>query len=216
MKQLPWVWFDHRTDLPKWLTARIGQITVEWSVLERELEEAVRLLADVDIRYGRILTTGMTARTRLKTATNLIQDHVYRDKLKTEFLARFDQISKRITQKLEGERNLLVHGLWDRVQGQWYVLQNSGSRPSPQLKPAINKLARAVLPQRKPVTANSLDELSQGIIEATNDVVKFCADVETTLNALQPPLLHKSPEYTRSRRRHRVHTGSRTPSLPQQ
>jgi hypothetical protein len=32
MKELKWVWFDHRTDLPTWITSRIGQIIVEWSV----------------------------------------------------------------------------------------------------------------------------------------------------------------------------------------
>lgn len=50
MKKLPWTWFDHRADLPQWLTSDIGQIIVEWAVLEREIEELIRLLVDVDIR----------------------------------------------------------------------------------------------------------------------------------------------------------------------
>jgi len=29
VKQLPSVWFDHQTDLPDWITIRIGQILVE-------------------------------------------------------------------------------------------------------------------------------------------------------------------------------------------
>jgi hypothetical protein len=55
MKKLPWSWFDHRTDLPRWLLAGIGQIVVEWAVLERELEELIRVLMDADIRLGRIM-----------------------------------------------------------------------------------------------------------------------------------------------------------------
>ena len=56
MKKLPWSWFDHRTDLPKWILRGIGQVTVEWSVLERELEETIRLLMDVTLQNGRIIT----------------------------------------------------------------------------------------------------------------------------------------------------------------
>lgn len=55
-KKLKDGWFDHRTDLPQWLSIGIGQVIVEWAVLERELEEVVRLLMDADIAVGRIVT----------------------------------------------------------------------------------------------------------------------------------------------------------------
>ncbi len=70
---IPWIWFDHRTDLPKWLTSAIGQVAVEWSALERELEELNRLLMDVELKIGRMATTGMNVRTRLLVAKNFIQ-----------------------------------------------------------------------------------------------------------------------------------------------
>jgi hypothetical protein len=47
-------WFDHRTDLPQWITSRIAQIVVEWSVLERELEELIQMLVNTDIGFSRI------------------------------------------------------------------------------------------------------------------------------------------------------------------
>ncbi|MFZ2078275.1 MAG: hypothetical protein WAV38_16795 [Xanthobacteraceae bacterium] len=68
MKQLPWVWFDHRTDLPRWLTSRVGQIVIEWSVLERELEELIQMLLNTDIGFSRIMTNRMSARNRADAA----------------------------------------------------------------------------------------------------------------------------------------------------
>jgi len=32
-KKLKTFWFDHRTDLPHWISAGIGQAVAEWSVL---------------------------------------------------------------------------------------------------------------------------------------------------------------------------------------
>jgi hypothetical protein len=63
MKKLEWKWFDYRTDLPQWITSRVGQIAVEWSVLERELGQLIHLLTDSDIGIARIVTDRMNART---------------------------------------------------------------------------------------------------------------------------------------------------------
>jgi hypothetical protein len=65
MKQLSLGRFDHRTDLPQWITSRIGQIVVEWSVLERELEELIQMLINTDIGFSHIITNRMNARTRI-------------------------------------------------------------------------------------------------------------------------------------------------------
>jgi hypothetical protein len=52
MKEIK-IWFDHRTDLPTWITSRIGQIVVDWSVLERELEEPIQMLVNTNIGFTR-------------------------------------------------------------------------------------------------------------------------------------------------------------------
>jgi hypothetical protein len=64
-------WVDHRTDIPQWAKDGVAQIIIEWSVLERELEELIRLLMDTDIQHVRILTARMNARTRILAATHL-------------------------------------------------------------------------------------------------------------------------------------------------
>ena len=45
-------WFDHRTDVPSWVASGIGQINVEWSVLERELEETEDFFRDREQQNG--------------------------------------------------------------------------------------------------------------------------------------------------------------------
>jgi hypothetical protein len=61
-------WFDHRTDIPDWIGTSIGQVSIEWAVLERELGELIRLLMDADIQWARIATNRMSARIKLLTA----------------------------------------------------------------------------------------------------------------------------------------------------
>jgi len=63
MKQLSSIWFDHRTDLPQWITLRVAQILVEWSVLERELEQLIHMLINTDIGIARVVTNRMNAQT---------------------------------------------------------------------------------------------------------------------------------------------------------
>jgi hypothetical protein len=201
MKNLSWSWFDHRADLPRWLTSGIGQIAVEWSILERELGELIRLLMDVDVGKARIVTTGMNARTRLAVAKNYVQERVYHKSLDVKFFNDLADFSNKITNTLEPDRNMVVHGLWDSRKGRWYVLRQSGARPTPTLQPTIKKLFRPVLPQREPMTAEKLNEMARDIAAATAEIVAFCARLEGAL----APLIHKPPQYTRRRHRSRAY-----------
>ena len=195
MKQIAWSWFDHRTDVPQWLAAGVGQIAIEWSVLERELAEAIRLLMDTDIRTGRIVTTGMNMRTRVTVTANFIQSHIYESKLPANFLIDFDKISTLITE-LESNRNRFVHGLWDKRKGQWRVLQMSAARKAKQLEPELKKLSRSVLPEHTVVTEPILSDLSRKIVDASKQVEAIC----TTLSGALPPSQHTPPKYTRHHR----------------
>jgi hypothetical protein len=47
---------------------RVGQIVIEWSVLERELEELIQMLVNTDIGFSRIMTNRMSARNRADAA----------------------------------------------------------------------------------------------------------------------------------------------------
>ena len=72
MKKLAWSWFDHRTDVPQWIASGIGRVAIEWSVLERELEELIQLVLDIDIKDARILVNKMNVRARIFMVTNLL------------------------------------------------------------------------------------------------------------------------------------------------
>jgi hypothetical protein len=205
MKKLPWSWFEHRTDLPRWLTSGIGQIVVEWAVLERELEELIRLLMDVDIRSGRIVCNRMNAGRRIEVARNLIQGLVYHDKLPTTLVKYFQSLGKEITQT-QPQRDMVAHGVWDRNKGKWRVLRLAASRKTPTLRPQIETLSRAVLPQIKAITANDLHQITNEIVAASESVVAFCQRLEGAL----APLQYRPPQYRR-RRRTRLRTTRNTP-----
>jgi hypothetical protein len=81
LAKLSLAWFDHRTDIPNWIASGIGRVAAEWSVLERDLEELIRLLMDADIQMVRVATNQINARVRILIATNLMQAHVTQNKL---------------------------------------------------------------------------------------------------------------------------------------
>ena len=49
IRKLQPAWVDHRTDIPQWICTGIAYAVAEWAVLERELEELIRILMDGEI-----------------------------------------------------------------------------------------------------------------------------------------------------------------------
>jgi hypothetical protein len=138
VKQLPSVWFDHRTDLPDWVTIRIGRILVEWSVLERELEELIQLLINTDIAFSRIMTNRMNAQTRISTAYSLIEWYVYHGRLNASFLNDFERIGNRIKNDTQNKRDIVAHGLWSRINGDW---EERNTRTETRIAKAVTRLS---------------------------------------------------------------------------
>jgi hypothetical protein len=87
--------FHHRTDIPQWLAAQIGRVAAEWSDSEWQLE-AIRLLLAVHIKHGRIVTTGMNMKSRLTTATNLVQAYLLEEIVEVGLYDDFADIDRRI------------------------------------------------------------------------------------------------------------------------
>jgi hypothetical protein len=197
MKKLSWTWFDHSTDLPEWLTSGIGQIMVEWSVLERELEQIIHLLVDVDIGIARIVTHRMSGRTRVDTIRYLLEWHIYHDRLNSSYLEKFDNVGSRIATKTQPQRDMLAHGLWSAVDGAWLVLKQKGQRPTPELKPDLPKLSRTFLPQKEPISQGRLEEILREVVSDARCLQEFCEDVHGALSP--PPSRYKPPQYTRRR-----------------
>jgi hypothetical protein len=198
MKQLPYIWFDHRTDLPQWITARIGQVAAEWSVLERELEQLIHLLTDTDIGIARIATNRMNARTRISTIGYLIEWYVYHGQLKPDVLKRFVKLGQNIETKTQSQRDVLAHGLWSKVDGKWYVLRLKGQRQTPELRPELEKLSRPLLPQKEAITRDKLDAIIDQIVADAKLLESFCDEIYRA--RLPAPLRYRPPQYSRRRR----------------
>jgi hypothetical protein len=113
MKGIKTVWFDHRTDLPIWITSRVGQIVVEWSALERELEELIQMLVNTDIGFTRIMVNRLNARNRISAAHSLIEWYVFHKRIGSSFLEQFNKIGNRVN-KTQTRRDMVAHGLWSR------------------------------------------------------------------------------------------------------
>jgi hypothetical protein len=122
IQKLKPAWHDYRTDIPQWVASGIGQVTAEWAVLERELEELIRLLMDIDPQHGRIIVHWMNAKTRSVTAQHLIQAHILQDKLKPHHLETFIKAAEKI-ERLQTKRDILAHGVWDIHEGHWCTLK---------------------------------------------------------------------------------------------
>jgi len=109
IRKLQPAWFDHRTDIPQWICSGIAYVVAEWAVLERELEELIRILMDGKIQQVRILVNNMNVRTRVQTAANLIQALMVLKKLKRRDRTRLNNLGKKI-ETAQNKRDMLAHG----------------------------------------------------------------------------------------------------------
>src|ERR1700704_5810330 len=107
LSKIPFDWLDPRLDLPTWLFAGIGRIAAEWSFLEWELEETIRVLHDTNVKFARIAVTGMNVRSRVMCISSLLQGHDQHS-----LSAQFGKLGKTLTENREPERNKVAHGLF--------------------------------------------------------------------------------------------------------
>jgi hypothetical protein len=195
---LPWKWFDHRTDLPIWLRSGIGQVIAEWAVVERELEEIIQLLLDVEIALSRIVVHSMQVRNRVDVIDLLIEWHVYNDKVpeKDKVLAKvFNKLGERITNKTQWKRDMLAHGLWTKRNGRWFVLRRRARRPTPELLPETKSVARPVLPETVPVSLEMIASVVSEIVTDATELLSF----RDRLRAALSPSRYTAPQYSRRR-----------------
>lgn len=195
IKKLKPAWFEHQTNIPQWIAKGIAQVTAEWAVFERELEELIRLLIDAKIEHGRIIVNWMSAKIRGVAAQHLIQSHILNDRLKPQHLETFTKIAEKI-ESLQTKRDIVAHGLWGKHEGKWCTLKVRQTRKTPELEPDLKKLARAVLPQRFFVTEKQFLADAEGIASAARAVEDFCRVLSVEL----APLQNIPPKYSRRRR----------------
>ena len=177
-------WVTHRTDIPSWLAVGTGRIVAEYADLEWQFEDAIRILLETGVKSARIVATGMNMRTRASCAEYLAMAH----ELKPALIASLRALGTN-AEKMKRERDQLAHGLWGKVNGDWYVLRNSGTRTVPE----FGSLPRAVLPQRELVTRKTIATVRKKIKTARAQM----KEARKLLRDALPPSPHKSPEQHR-------------------
>jgi hypothetical protein len=189
IKKLKWKWFDHRTDVPQWIASGIGRVAIEWSVLEREMEELIQLLFDSHIQTTRILVNKMNVRTRLFIATTLLEAQVYSSAAPAARLKEINKLGQRIA-ATQTKRDLL-----DKRKNEWHVLRLRQSRPTPQLEPDLKKLSRAIVPQTEKIDRTKLRAIAKEIVAIANEVQTFRESLATAL----APSRYTRQKYSRRR-----------------
>ncbi|OKO73614.1 hypothetical protein [Bradyrhizobium sp. NAS96.2] len=87
----------------------IGLVAVYWSYLEHAAERMIWAILEVDASTGRAITAPIQMRSRLKMLVSLIEAR------HPPLLEAVKNIKDTI-EKLEADRNLVVHGIWARDQ----------------------------------------------------------------------------------------------------
>ena len=135
------MWIDQRTDIPAWLATGIGRIVVEFSDLEWQLEDMIRILLKTDIASARIVAAGMNIRGRAKCAESLSLNLILNN-----FALDIRKFGDKVD-KIKIERDRLAHGIYGNDAGQWCALYTSGSRTLAEFGGVST--ARSLLPQRE-------------------------------------------------------------------
>jgi len=183
-------WIETRTDLPDWIAIGIGRIAIEFSEIEWQLEETIRVLMDTSVKFGRIITDGMPFRSRLEKVRHLLQAYVWDQLIDGDTLGKNFSSFEELAKDCGDVRNMYAHGLWGHRDGQWVVKRTSNVRDGDSLAPEIKKMARAVIAQPHVVTSEVLASHLEKIRKCRAQIQELRAHIQ---NALPPPN-HKSPE----------------------
>lgn len=199
-------WFDHRTDLPQWLSSGIAQTVVEWAVLEKELEIIIRILTDGEVEHTRILLFKTNARTRISIIKSLIESQILRRRLRRSDKVKFGKIAKQIGD-VANHRNLVAHSVWTKRRNSWRALQTRDSRAIPELKPTLESLSRATLPQAIKITRAKIRSYCAQTVKVSRRLEAIGNRFERALG----PLRHTAPQYSRLRPNYRHLFANKTP-----
>jgi hypothetical protein len=208
--QIPYIWIDHRIDVPTWLAAEIGRIAVEWSGIEWRMEEAIRLLIPTHVQHSRIIATGMSMRSRLKVAENLVIAYFHNGHLPKEICDQFRKLKVHVENQ-EPHRNKLIHGIWGWVSGSWELIRTSGARELSD----VGSLPRPVIPQREVMTPSKTKEIRVDLKLAREMIDAFHQKLEEVnlFEASRDPSLYRSPRQIRQSHPTRARR-TRAPAAP--
>ena len=186
----PVFWVTHRTAIPPWIAHAVGKIVTEYSYLEWQFEEVIRLLLETDIKRARIVSTGMNMRTRTAVAATLARAHG------KGFTSEIQSLGNE-ARELQTEREKLAHGLWAKMGKGWCLVRTSGIRRIGGVK-----IARAFLPTSERITRGGIADIRSRI----RNTQRRMRLLRKKLKAALPPSPHKSPEQFRQTNRPLRHT----------
>jgi hypothetical protein len=98
---------DHPFDLPPEITQGLGEIVIAWSRVESLLAEFLSFLLQADQGSMYVLNQDVASSTQLKWIRTLADGKFTNENTRRGLFVLFDRIDK-----VRGERNVYIHGLW--------------------------------------------------------------------------------------------------------
>jgi hypothetical protein len=150
----------------------VGRAIIEWTNLEKAIEEVVWRFLRINVDEGRIVTAHLDARHKMLLARQLAERHLQKEDAET-FLEVLGQV-----QDLYDERNLMAHG-------QWVTL-------TPDNVPAVMSLREKLpegVPRQEVIATTMSEERIRAIVD--NMVIARNAVIDLRRRLPEPPA---SPE----------------------
>lgn len=105
------------------LTSRLGQLAVSWAVIEAWLSHLLATLVNADLGAMSVITNDLSGGMIIEHIKTILSVHEPKD----SSLAVIRELVE-AANDIRGERNLLIHGLWDPTHCEpgTCLVQNSG------------------------------------------------------------------------------------------
>lgn len=101
------------------IRAEIGQVCVQWGMLETMIESAIWQAAKVQNDIGRTITSQLQMQSKIDLLLALLHQN------NPKLAPYFDKVARYIRECLIGKRNLIIHGFWgqnpDDIETAWIV-----------------------------------------------------------------------------------------------
>tara|TARA_B100000315_G_C14536037_1_gene568481 strand:- start:166 stop:780 length:615 start_codon:yes stop_codon:yes gene_type:complete len=154
--------------------APIGQVMVQWSIMEHYIENAIWQAAGTPVNLGR----SMTSQTQIQSKLDILSTLLY--EINPNFANQFRLVARYIRECLLGKRNLITHGFWI-------------TNPDTNRVVVIKMAAKGkLISKSRVIPIQEVIELSHDIADVTSWVDQLCAALPRLRKKRAAPN-HKNP-----------------------
>lgn len=144
-------------ELPTSLCREIGRITVRWAFFERYLKAISWEFLGVDAALGRISIRDP----KPKQLLEMVRDIAIIQKIEIDSASLKNMLEH--VETISSERDLITHGIWMHIDGEWNIQRVAGNWPKQQVAKEAPTGSRRVLPEGVVMSVTKLQSLASKI-----------------------------------------------------